>query len=160
MQIFKEFGTVTQPPSPLHGHHCIITLAVLTAVKELYEWHSDTYLDKLQWFLAIHHDIVISISVLQENLNKAGLMRKMLRKITHKRDEERRAKFLHLIFLVQEENSWQLMSLAQMIDVAHRYGHAPVGQPAELIDPFIDGEHYSLVAALSKTGYLATHVVP
>ena len=97
MQIFKEFGTVTQPPSPLHGHHCIITLAVLTAVKELYEWHSDTYLDKLQWFLAIHHDIVISISVLQENLNKAGLMRKMLHKITHKRDEERRAKFLHCI---------------------------------------------------------------
>ena len=47
-----------------------------------------------------------------------------------------------------------------MIDVTHRYGHAPVGQPAELIDPFIDGEHYSLVAALSKTGYLATHVVP
>jgi hypothetical protein len=117
MRIFKEFGTATQPPSPLHGHPHIITLAVLTAVKELYERHSDTYLDKLQWFLAIHHDIVISISALQENLNKAGLTRKMLHKIAHERDEERRAEFLHCIqndFSSTGGEFVALMSLARM----------------------------------------------
>ncbi|KAF8227803.1 hypothetical protein L208DRAFT_1294906, partial [Tricholoma matsutake] len=31
---------------------------------------------------------------------------------------------------------------------------------ADLVDPFIHGEQYSLVAAMSITGYLATHIVP
>jgi hypothetical protein len=34
--IFDEFGSVTPPAPPLHGHPHIIGLAVLTAVKELY----------------------------------------------------------------------------------------------------------------------------
>ncbi|KAF8238302.1 hypothetical protein L208DRAFT_1222886, partial [Tricholoma matsutake] len=66
----NTWGTVktsTKPLSPLTGWPCLITLAVLTAVKELYENHPDTYIDELQWFLVIHHDIPISISALQEN---------------------------------------------------------------------------------------------
>jgi hypothetical protein len=59
---------------------------VLTAVKELYENHPDTYIDELQWFLAVHHDIPISITALQENLEKAGLTRKLLHKIACERD--------------------------------------------------------------------------
>jgi hypothetical protein len=70
--IFEEFGTATHPPSLLHGQPCSITFAVLTAVKQLYEQHPDTYLDELQWFLAIHHDIIISILALQVNVNNAG----------------------------------------------------------------------------------------
>jgi len=159
MWIFKEFGTATQPPSPLRGCPCIITLAVLTTVKELYERHSDTYLDELQWFLAIHHDIVILISALQENLDKAGLTRKMLHKIAHERDEERRAEFLHCIQNDFSGTGGEFVAIDESSknehDVARRYG-----RPADLIDPFIHGEHYSLVAALSKTGYLATRVVP
>jgi transposase len=93
--IFDEFGSVTPPAPPLHGRPRIIGLAVLTAVKELYERHPDTYLDELQWYLAIHHDIPISISSLQENLEKAGLTRKVLHKIASERDEERRNAFLH-----------------------------------------------------------------
>jgi hypothetical protein len=46
---------------------------VITAAKELYERHPDTYLDELQWYLAIHMDLPILISALQENLEKAGL---------------------------------------------------------------------------------------
>ncbi|KAF8234978.1 hypothetical protein L208DRAFT_1393168 [Tricholoma matsutake] len=59
--------------------------------------HTDTYLDELQWFLAIHHDIVISISALQVNLDKAGLTRKILHKIAKERDEECRAAYCHCI---------------------------------------------------------------
>lgn len=43
---------------------------------------------------------------------------------------------------------------------AHRYGHAPIGQDAILTTPFIQGECYSLVAAMSKAGYLTAHIVP
>jgi hypothetical protein len=45
-------------------------------------------------------------------------------------------------------------------DVAWRYGCSPVGNSADLVDPFIHGEQYLLVAAMSITGYLATCVVP
>ncbi|KAF8228250.1 hypothetical protein L208DRAFT_1292542, partial [Tricholoma matsutake] len=91
MHILEEFGSTTCPPSPLRGRPRIITFAVLTAVKQLYEQHTDTYLNKLQWFLAIHHDIDISISALQVNLDKAGLTRKILHKIAKERDKECRA---------------------------------------------------------------------
>ncbi|KAF8227992.1 hypothetical protein L208DRAFT_1490678, partial [Tricholoma matsutake] len=97
VHIFDEFGTMTKPLSPLTGQPCLITLAVLMAVKELYENHPDTYIDELQWFLVIHHDIPISILALQENLEKAGLTRKLLHKIACERDVETRTNFLHAV---------------------------------------------------------------
>ena len=36
----------------------------------------------------------------------------------------------------------------------------PIGQDAILMTPFIRGEHYSLVTAMSKAGYLVAHIVP
>jgi transposase len=164
VDIFDEFGAVTCPPPPLRGRPCIIGFTALTTMKELFEQHSDTYLDKLQWFLAIHHNIAISISALQLNLEKAGLTCKLLHKMASERNEEMRAAFLHSIqnefsgtgdeFVVIDESS------KNEHDVARRYGRAPSGQPANFTDPFVRGQHYSLVAAMSKRGYLAAHVIP
>ena len=163
-KILDEFGAVVLPPPLLHGRPHIISFAVLTAIKNLYEQHSDTYLDELQWFLAIHHDIVISISALQNNLEKAGLTCKILHKIAVERDEEQRAQFMHSIrhdfsgtgdeFVIIDESS------KNEHDVAHWYGRAPAGQPADLTDPLVHGERYSMAAAMSKQGYIATHVIP
>jgi transposase len=162
--IFEEFGTTNRPTSPLIGRPRLITMAVLTAVKELYENHPDTYIDELQWFLAVHHDIQISISALQENLEKTGLTRKMLHKIASERDVQTRADFLHAIqtqfsgtgseFVVIDE------SCKNEHDVARRFGRAPVGQAPQFVDPFVRGERYSLVAAMSTIGYIATRVQP
>ena len=44
-------------------------------------------------------------------------------------------------------------------DVARRYGRAASGHEADLIDPFVCGVRYSLVAAMSTNGYIATQVV-
>ena len=164
MQIFEEFGTAMRPPSPLRGQPRIITFAILTAVKQLYEQHTDTYLNELQWFLAIHHDIVISISALQVNLDKAGLTQKILHKVAKERDEERRAAYHHSIQNDFSGTGGEFVAVNESSknehDVARRYGHSPVGNSAHLVNPFIHGERYSLVAAMSITGYLATHVVP
>jgi transposase len=163
-KIFEEFGSVNQPQSPLQVHPRIIALAAITAIKGVYTQHPDTFLDELQWFLAIHHDIAISISALQDNLEKAGLTRKILHKIASERDEERRAEFMHSIrndfsgtgdeFVMVDESSKNEHSIAR------RYGHSPAGRTADLVDPFIRGQRYSLVAAMSKCGYIATHVIP
>jgi len=62
-----------------------------------YLLHLDTYLDELQWYLAIHFDIPISISALQDNLAKAGLSRKILHKIACECDKVHWAEFLYAI---------------------------------------------------------------
>ena len=66
--IFDAFGTVNKPPSPLKGWTRIITRAMLTPIHQVHESAADIYLDELVWWLAIHHDIMISCSDLQESL--------------------------------------------------------------------------------------------
>lgn len=83
--IFNTFGTVNKPPLPLKGWTRIITRTVLT-VHQVYGAAADIYLDELVWWLAIHHDIVISCSTLQETLQAAGLTWKLLQKLALERD--------------------------------------------------------------------------
>ena len=162
--ILDEFGSVVQPHSPLQGRPRLIGLAAMTAIREIYTRHPDTYLDELQWHLAIHHDLAISKSALQDNLQQAGLTRKILHKIAVERDEEARAEFLNTIrhgfsgtgneFVVVDESSKNEHSLAR------RYGRSPAGMDAFYTAPFIRGQRYSLAAAMSKKGYLAAHIIP
>ncbi|KAF8803318.1 hypothetical protein BYT27DRAFT_7055575, partial [Phlegmacium glaucopus] len=91
--IFLELGTIAKPPSLLRGPHRIIVRAVMTAVKDIYKHSPDTYLNELVWWLAIHHDIIISVSGLHRNLVEAGLTRKLLHKIAVERDEILRAEY-------------------------------------------------------------------
>lgn len=70
--IFEEFGTVTKPRSFICGRPRILGLAALTAIRDIYRRHPDTYLDELVWWLALHHNTIISVSALQENLEKGG----------------------------------------------------------------------------------------
>ncbi|KAJ6496434.1 hypothetical protein C8R45DRAFT_778196, partial [Mycena sanguinolenta] len=72
-KIFEELGSPVRPKSPLVGRPRIITRAVLMACYDIYQKELDLYLDELRWWLAIHHDIVISISAPQETLVAVGL---------------------------------------------------------------------------------------
>ncbi|PBK80910.1 hypothetical protein ARMGADRAFT_863249, partial [Armillaria gallica] len=135
--LFEMFGTPKNQPAPLRGRPHIVSLAVLDAIHVLLKSHPDTYLDELQWFLAIHHDLPISLSTLQHNLTRAGLTRKLLHTITVERDEQRRA-----------------------ATFGCRYGRSPIGQEADMQDVFVRGERYSLIAAMSIDGYIATRVQP
>jgi len=140
-RIFNDFGSVTPPPSPMQGRPRIIGMAAMTVIKEIYTRNSNAYLDELQWHIAIHHDIAISISALQETLVRAGLTRKVLHKIASECDEARRAKFMHCIwhnfsgtgneFVVLDESSKNEHSYACC------YGHVPIRQDAILTTPFV-----------------------
>ena len=112
----------------------------------------------------IFHDIAISTSALQETLERAGLTWKVLHKIAIERDEVQRAEFLHNIqhgfsgtgdeFVVVNESSKNEHTLT-----CH-YGCAPIGKDTILTAPFVCGDRYSLVAAMSKNGYPASRIVP
>jgi transposase len=162
--IFAVFGSVKKPPSPLAGRTRIITRAVLTAVHQIYTESSDTYVDELVWWLAIHNDIVISCSTLHRNLQEAGLTCKLLHKLALERDEVLRLEWKEFIlkhgqgsgkeFVVVDETSKNDHS------TAHRYGYALSGERAKLVNVFVQGDRYSLVAAMTVSGYIAAHVVP
>jgi transposase len=165
--IFEEHGTVTRPPSPLRGRTRIITRAVLEAMQIVYKSDPDIYLDELQYWLAIHHDIAISVPALHQNLEDAGLTRKMLHKIASERDEVLRTEWKTNIaenfsgtgdeFVFADEISKNDHSTAR---TARTFGRAPVGERATFRDVFVRGDRYSLVAAISKKGYIAAEVVP
>ncbi|KAJ6467608.1 hypothetical protein DFH09DRAFT_859043, partial [Mycena vulgaris] len=72
-KIFEELGTSERPPSPLRGRPRILTYAILSACHEIYQKEPDVYLEELRWYLAIHHDIIISTSALQKNIDDVGL---------------------------------------------------------------------------------------
>lgn len=46
------------------------------------------------------------------------------------------------------------------ISTAHRYGCLSAGQRAHFEVVFVRDDRYSLVAAITKQGYIAAHVVP
>ncbi|OJA16350.1 hypothetical protein AZE42_13695 [Rhizopogon vesiculosus] len=86
--VFAEFGTVNRPPSPICGQELrILTRALMTACEELFAKESDLYLDELATWLALTHDISISIPTLSRNLKEAGLTRKLLQFQTSTADE-------------------------------------------------------------------------
>lgn len=161
--IFDEFGAVRRPPSPLLGRTRIITRAVFSSLHLLLKDNPDTYLDELSYWLAVYHDIKISSSALHHTLQTAGLTRKLLHKIARERDEELRTEWRDMIrdnfggqgyeFIFVDETSKDDRTTAR------RYGYAMSGQTAELHHVFKRGTRYSVVAALSKEGYIASRVV-
>ncbi|KAJ7186242.1 hypothetical protein GGX14DRAFT_313754, partial [Mycena pura] len=134
-KIFEEFGTLCKPPSILKGRPRAIALAVLTAVKDIFKEDSTVMLHELQFYLAIHHDTPISISALQATLERAGLTRKVLHKIAAEHDEARRDEHRNLI------HDPQLFS----------------GTGLEFV--FVRADRYTLTAAMSRRGYIATRIV-
>jgi hypothetical protein len=101
---------------------------------------------------------------LQEDLKSAGLTRKVLHIIASERDKVQRQAFLHSVQHDFSGTADEFVTVDESSKNDHtynrRYGRAPCGQDAEIMAPFIRGQRYSLMAAMSKQGYLATHVVP
>ena len=162
--LFEDMQTVEQQASPIRGRPRIIARAVLTAIEDVYKSEADAYLDELAWWLAIHHDIAISRSALQDTLREAGLTRKLLHKIARERDAEQRADFLAVIHDHSAGQGEEFVFVDEMSkndhDTARRYGRALSGDRADFVDNFVRGDRYSMVAALTTDGYILSRVIP
>ncbi|KAJ7715412.1 hypothetical protein DFH07DRAFT_762787 [Mycena maculata] len=160
--IFDKFGSVTKPPSPLHGCDCPVGLAALTSVTEVYFQDSTIMFTELMWHLAINHDITISQSALGATLQRVG---KVLQKTASERNEEAREDYCTLIkdpehfsgtgmeFVTVDESS------KDEREISRAYGRAPVGQRAVHSTPWVRDEHYTLTAVMSTQGYIATPII-
>jgi transposase len=163
-KIFDKFGAVTRPPSPLWGRTRIISHAMLDAIHIIYKSNPEIYLDELQFWLTIHHDIAISVPALQQNLEDAGLTCKILHKIAAERDEVPHAEWRENITQNFSGTGDEFVFADKISKNDHttacHYGYALAGERADFHDVFVHGNCYSLVAAMSKKGYIAAEVVP
>ena len=163
-KLFDDIQAVEREASPIRGRPRIIARAVLTAIQDVYKNEADAYLDELTWWLAIHHDIAISRSALQDTLTAAGLTRKLLHKIARERDAEQRADYLAVIHDHSAGQGEEFVFVDEMSkndhDTARRYGRALSGERADFVDNFVRGDRYSMVAALTTDGYISCRVIP
>ncbi|KAJ6631352.1 hypothetical protein B0H10DRAFT_1772714 [Mycena sp. CBHHK59/15] len=132
--VFNEFGAVTKLPSLLRGCNQLVSLAALTSAKDVYFKDPSVMLTDMMWHLAINHDITIFISALQAMLVQAGLTCKVLQKIVSKHDKVRRTDYQACIC-------------------------DPQSFSATYSADFVQEDHYTLTAAMSTQGYIATHIV-
>jgi transposase len=161
--IFDEHESPNRPPSPLIGRPGIITRAILNMIHMISVQNPDTYLIEIQFWLAVHQGIRISLSALKYNLDKAGLTRKMLHKIARERDEALRAEWKLMVnteftgsgeeFIFVDETS------KNDLDTARRYGYSVVGERADFTDFFQHGIRYSVACALDVTGTIAARAI-
>ena len=116
------------------------------------------------FWLAIHHDIVISKSALHLNLKKAGLSRKLLHKIAIEHDAQLHNEYMDTINGELEGDSSMLVFVDETSKNDHtlacHYGLALAGERAVFTNVFVCGQRWLLAAVRSQNGYIVTKVVP
>ena len=162
--LFSNFGNVVRPPSPLVGRKRLITRAAVEGMRALLHTHPDTYLDELVRWLGVHHDIVVSTATLHSCLKDVGLTRKRLQKLAVERDEGLRTEWRDMVEELFLGSGEELVFVDETSKNDHtdarRYGYTPAGTRAQFRDVFVRGDRYSLAAALTKDGYIATRAIP
>ncbi len=157
----EEYGSVVPPPNPNRSRPRILNADMTHDLMTLITEAPEMYLDEIQEWIAIVHDVGLSISALHQNIRDCGITYKMLHKAAVERDEEVRthwkaemqANWVASQVVVVDETSKDDRTLARL------YGRAPSGQQAVIHANFVRGERYSMVAAMGVDGYIATRVV-
>lgn len=158
---FRSHGSVDRTEEPLRGRPHILNAFMMQDLYNLVSEAPDIYLDEIQeWFL-IAHDVGISISALHYNLKDAGLTLKIMTKAASERDEARRQEYMDYA-----RNNWVASQLVFVDETSkddrtiyRHYGRSLIGQKATTQAPFCRGNRYSLVAALTTEGYICERAV-
>lgn len=155
-------GTFTPPPVPIQGRLKLLNANQMHDLFTLLEESPDLYLDEIQTWIAVHHDLLISISALQVNIADAGITYKLLRRAAAERDDAERGAWR--AYMTANFHSSQLVFIDESSKdertIYCHYGRAPSGQRAVIEANFVRGDRWSVVPALTVDGYLAVRVVP
>ena len=106
----------------------------------------------------------MSTSTISRNLKEAGLTRKLLHKLAAERDEVLRDDWKESLRTDFQGDGSEFVCVDETSKNEHTYarhfGRAMSGEQAILRDVFVRGDRYSLVAAITIDGYIASTVVP
>lgn len=157
----REHGTVLSLPPITPGRPPLLNAAIASDMYKLLEEYPAMYLDKIQQWLIVAHDVAMAKSTLHQNLRDLGVSYKMLRKAAKERDEEAREEFRQFARAnwVAEQLVFVDESSKDNRTIYRHFGRAVKGQRAVSHIPFARGTRYSLVAALSTEGYMCMRAV-
>ncbi|OCB88961.1 hypothetical protein A7U60_g3916 [Sanghuangporus baumii] len=158
----RLYGSVRHPNSFKAGRPRLLnTPESRSELYALLEENPAMYLDEIQEWLMVAHQIGLARSTLHQNLHELGISYKKLRKAAAERDEVARAEFRQYT-----QNNWIASQLVFVDETSkddctiyRHYGHSVVGHRAQVTQPFVRGQRYSIVAALTIEGYLSARVV-
>lgn len=157
----ESHGSTVPPFSYLTGRPRILNGEEVLSIQEQLKGAPEMYLDEIQDWTALTIQASISKSALSKLIRDAGLSFKMLHKAASERDEEQRAAFRNWacdsvtidMIVTADESSKDNRT------VFRRWGRSAKGTPAQAQTTFTRGERYSILAAISVNGYVATRIV-
>ncbi|TFY79064.1 hypothetical protein EWM64_g4948 [Hericium alpestre] len=156
----EQHGSVV-PPHPHQGRPRLLNATIIEDMRSLLLDLPSLYLDEIVAWLAVVHDISISVGALHNTLSAIGLIYKRLHKSAAQRDPALCAmwratttlNYAAAQYVFIDESSFDGRNLER------DYGRAAVGQRANEVMPHERGQRYSLLPALTLDGYIATRVV-
>ena len=160
-QNFLKLGSVIAPSSHLQGRPRKLDSDQISDLMAQLIVEPNMYLDEIQTWVAISHDIEISKGSLSKLIEDIGFSYKYLHKATKEWDEVQREDFREWAqeTLVPEMIVTTDKSSKDDRTLYRRWGRSPSGMPATTDAQFIRGERYSLLAAMSVDGYVSAQVV-
>jgi transposase len=155
------YGSPLPPPPLQRGRQRILNPEVTHDLYTLAEEAPELFLNEIQDWLAVVHDVRLSKTALFENIRDAGITYKLLRRAAAERDDDARTEWM------EEVNSQFVAQQLVFVDesskddrtIYRHYGRAPAGVRATIHANFVRGDRYSIAAALSLQGYEAVRVV-
>jgi transposase len=157
---YRATGSVIPPKSYLQGRPRALDRGDLDYVTEIIRAKPTRYLREMQTLLVNNRGIDAPISTLQDSLERLGITHKKLNKAASERDYDLRAEFQ---FRMGEYHSPQLVFLDESSKddrmYSRLYGRAAASDRAVEPAPFIRGDRYSLLPAMSVDGIFTAAVV-
>ena len=157
----ETHGSTLPPPTHTAGRPRILNGEQVLSICEQLNRAPEMYLDEIQDWIALTMQTSVSKSALSELIRDAGYSFKMLHKAASERDEEERAIFRDWArdFVTAEMVVTADESSKDNRTIFRRWGRSIKGTPARVHTKFTRGERYSILAAISVDGYVATRVV-
>ena len=156
-----EFGSVIPPHSPFQGRPRTLNADQTHDLFTLLQDSPEMFLDEIQDWIAVSHDVPISRTALHQLICDAGITYKMLQKAASERDEAAREEWREFVrnnlvasmMITADESSKDGRTIFR------KRGRAPEGQHPTMDADFVRGDRYSIMAAISIDGYVGTRVV-
>lgn len=158
---YRTFGSV-QRPAYRPGRPRAIDAAIELSIIEYFRIRPTAYLAEVKDYLAIAHDVSVSLSTLHSTLIRLGLSRKVALKPAMERDEELRCAWREE--MVERFTSDQLVfgdeTSVDMRNLRRKYGRSSMGFRA--VQQYVQtrGQRWSLVSVIGMEGCLAARPVP
>jgi transposase len=154
-------GHVLPPLNPLQGRQHSLNSIHIYGLIAVIQASPAMYLDELQDWLALEHDVLISKTALHNNIQAAGLTYKLLRRRAAERDELAREQWREdvRVNFVATQMVWMDESSKDDRTIYRHYGRAATGERAVIDTQFVRGQRYSILPAMTIDGYIATRII-